>query len=183
VADTPDFARRLQRLEDESSLRRLVTLYGQAIDNREPELLGSLFAEDAEFGSVDGVMRASGRKAIVDFYRGRFTVLGPTFHYTHDHLLEFSADDANVATGVVTAHSEAARDGVPMLAAIRYLDRYRRSDTGWQFAERKLAFFYYLAATDYPLAFRDALRMRGHGTPQPADWPEGLASWQHYYAG
>ena len=183
MADTPDFASRLQRLEDESALRRLVALYGQAIDNREPELLGSLFCEDAGFGSVDGVMRAAGRAAIVDFYRGRFGVLGPTFHYTHDHLLEFSADDANVATGVVTAHSEAARDGVPMLAAIRYLDRYRRGAAGWQFAERKLAFFYYLSATDYPLAFRDALRMRGHGTPQPADWPEGLASWQHYYAG
>lgn len=183
MADSSDFAGRLQRLEDESALHRLVALYGQAIDNREPELLGALFTEDAEFGSVDGVMRASGRTAIVDFYRGRFGVLGPTFHYTHDHLLEFSTADANVATGVVTAHSEAARDGRPMLAAIRYLDRYRRVDGGWQFAARKLAFFYYLPATDYPLAFRDALRMRGHGTPQPADWPEGLESWQHYYAG
>jgi hypothetical protein len=183
MAEVPDFASRLQRLEDESALRRLVALYGRAVDHREPDLLGGLFTEDAEFGSVDGVMRASGRAAIVNFYRGRFAVLGPTFHYTHDHLLEFSADDANVATGVVTAHSEAARDGVPMLAAIRYLDRYRRVAAGWQFAERKLAFFYYLSATDYPLAFRDALRMRGHGTPQPADWPEGLASWQHYYAG
>ena len=61
MADAPDFASRLQRLEDESALRRLVALYGQAIDNREPELLGSLFCEDAEFGSVDGVMRAAGR--------------------------------------------------------------------------------------------------------------------------
>ena len=172
---------RLRRIEDREALRTLVTRYGFAIDDRDTDLLAGLFTDDGVLDSVDGTIAASGREAIVAFYQARFAILGPTFHYTHDHLVTLDSHDPDQTRAVVTAHSEAVRNGVPMLAAIRYLDRYQREHGQWRFAHRRLSFFYHLPVSDYVGAFRDSLRKRTGGTPQPADWPEALASWQACY--
>lgn len=174
---------RLRRIEDREALRTLVTRYGIAIDGRDTDLLASLFTRDAILDSVDGTMDAVGREAIVDFYRERFAVLGPTFHFTHDHLVTLDPQNLDHAEGVITAHSESVRDGVPLLAALRYLDRYRRVAGEWQFAHRRLSFFYFLPVCDYLTSMGEVLRKRVGAIPRAADWPEAWASWEAFYRG
>ncbi|RPI12500.1 MAG: hypothetical protein EHM60_11675 [Lysobacterales bacterium] len=127
---------------------------------------------------------ATGYDAVVAMFRGRFAVLGPSNHFTHDRLVDFDAADPDRANGLVLSHAEMQRQGRPMLAAIRYQDVYRRVDGRWKFAERGLSFMYYVPTTEYLDAFGAGLdrRMRAYESPRPADWPENLPTWKRYYA-
>jgi ketosteroid isomerase-like protein len=174
---------RLRRLEDRVEIGELVTRYGLVMDDRDVDAMPDLFTPDVRVRSADGVMDARGRDAAVAMFRGRFTVLGPSNHFTHDRLVEFDADDDDCATGLVLSHAEMQRKGQPMLAAMRYHDVYRRWQGRWCFAERVLSFMYYVPTAEYLDAFGPGLdrRMRAYDHAVPADWPEQLPTWQRYY--
>lgn len=176
-----DLEQRLQRLEDREEIRTLAARYTFAVDNRDLAAIESCFARDAQFRSKDGVLNAVGRAAIMRQFDGRFAALGPGAHYTHDHVVWFGDDAPDAAYGLVSSHAELFRKGRPMLASMRYEDRYVREDGAWRFADRLLSFLYYLNTEDYVglLGRRD--RMRAYDPPQDADIPEGLPSWRAYY--
>lgn len=171
---------RIRRLEDREAIRELVARYCLAIDGRDVARIADCFTADGGFRSRDGVLNARGRAAVVQQFHGRFAALGPTFHYTHDHVLRFDDGDADRASGIVTSHAELVRNGEPMWVALRYDDEYRRDDGHWRFQDRLLSFMYYLPVRDYPVALTERDRMRAYGTPAAADWPEGLVSWKEY---
>ncbi len=173
---------RVRRLEDRIAIRELIARYGFSIDDRDMNAIGDCFCRDGRFRSRDGVLDASGREAILEQFRGRFAVLGPSNHFTHDCIIEFGCDEHDKATGLVNSHAEVVRHGVPMLTALRYSDCYRRDGDGrWRFSDRLLSFFYYLDIADYPRLLADSQRMRAYAEPAPADIPEGLTSWRAYY--
>jgi ketosteroid isomerase-like protein len=155
------------------------------MDDRDVAAMPDLFTPDAVVRSADGVMNASGRDALVAMFTGRFAVLGPSNHFTHDRMVTFDPTDPDAAAGLVLSHAEMQRKGVPMLAAIRYTDRYRRHEGRWKFAERVLAFFYYVPTAQYLDALGPGLakRNRAYDVPMPADWPESLESWKKHYGG
>jgi len=173
---------RIQQLEDREAIKALIARYGLVMDDRDMARMPSLFTHDVRILSRDGVMDARGREAAVALYKGRFEVLGPSNHFTHDKIIEFG-DDPNHATGLVLSHAEMQRRGQPMLAAIRYADSYRREEGEWRFAERIFDFFYYVPTAEYIDALGPGLatRMRAYDTPTSADIPEKLATWQTYY--
>lgn len=173
--------RRLGRLEARAAIRELVALYCFTIDARDIEGIGQCFTRGGGFRSLDGVMNAVGREAVVAQFHGRFAVLGPSNHFTHDHLIEFDESDAQQATGIVNSHAEVVRNDEPMLASLRYHDEYRFEDGRWRFHVRTLSFFYYLRPADYREAMGGTLRNRAYAAPQAADFPESLATWQDYY--
>jgi ketosteroid isomerase-like protein len=176
-----DLEARIARLEAESQIRQLVAHYSFDIDDRRIEAVRGLFTEDAVLRSHDGVMHATGPDAIMAQFDGRFAVLGPGHHVMHDIQIDF-LDEAN-ATGRVAGHAELMRHGLMMVAAIRYDDRYRKTPSGWKFAERVIGFLYYVPVEAYPgiLARPD----RNHAYPEPklADYPERLPSWTAYEQG
>jgi ketosteroid isomerase-like protein len=174
--------KRLRRLEDRFAIEELIARYGLVMDDRDMEAMPGLFTEDVRILSRDGVMDARGRDAAIALYRGRFAVLGPSNHFTHDRIIRFG-DDPDEATGIVLSHAEMQRKGEPMLAAIRYADRYRREDGAWRFAERLFDFFYYVPTAQYLDALGPGLatRMRAYEEPADADIPEKLATWRAYY--
>jgi ketosteroid isomerase-like protein len=174
---------RIRRLEDRCEIGELVTRYCLAMDNRDVAVIPELFTADATVRSLDGVMNAVGRDAVVQMFLGRFTVLGPSNHVTHDRLVNFAANDPDEAQGLVLSHAEMQRKGQPMLTAIRYADRYRRDAGRWRFRERVLAFMYYVPTAEYLDAFGPGLdkRMRAYDAAVPADWPEKLETWRRYY--
>ncbi len=177
-----DLEARVRLLEDRESIRELVARYGFAIDDRDMDAIGDCFCLDGQFRSRDGVLDARGRDAVLEQFRGRFSVLGPSNHFTHDRIVEFAGCDTGHARGIVNSHAEVVRHGAPMLVALRYEDRYRREADGrWRFADRLLSFFYYLKIEQYPRLLADALRMRAYDEPAPADLPEKLPTWQKYY--
>src|SRR4029079_10455996 len=83
---------RLRVLEDRAELRELATRYGLAIDDRDIDTLTPLCTADGRFRSRDGVMDASGRAAVIEQFRGRFSALGPTNHVAHEQVCTFGAD-------------------------------------------------------------------------------------------
>jgi ketosteroid isomerase-like protein len=180
---SPDLSaleRRIQRLEDRFELRELVARYGIAIDDRDIDSLTELFTPDARFRSQDGVMNALGREAVLEQFRGRFSALKATNHIAHDLILTFGGDP-NTVSGLVTSHAEVWRNGRALIAAIRYSDTYRKHEDRWRFADRLLAFLYYLPVDEYAQGLGSRLRMRAYGDQRPADYPEALPSWRQYH--
>jgi len=91
-------------------------------------------------------MNTVGREAAVAIFRGRFEVLGPSNHVTHDRIKTFDDTDPDQATGQVLAHAEMNRKNQPMLAAIRFEDAYQRHEGRWKVRRRSLSFFHVLPA-------------------------------------
>jgi hypothetical protein len=174
---------RIRRLEDREEIAELIARYGLVMDNRDMEGMPALFAPGAVVRSMDGVMNATGHEAITELFRGRFKVLGPSNHFSHDKVLTFDDSDPDRASGLVLSHAEMNRMGQAMVTAIRYHDQYRRHEGCWKFSERVLSFFYYLPASQYLDALSEGLatRMRAYNNAAPADWPEKLDTWQKYY--
>lgn len=173
-----DTLARLERVEDELAIRQLTARYVFAIDDRDLAGVGALFTTDAVFRSVDGAMNATGREAILEQFRKRFSVLGAGNHVTHDHVI--TLETPSRARGQVSAHAELWRKGQMMVTALRYADIYAKTDGAWRFAERTLSFLYYA-----PLeAYRDILgrldRNLAYDQPRPADYPERLPTWATY---
>jgi ketosteroid isomerase-like protein len=181
--DQRSLEERVRRVEDQLEIRQLVSRYCFVVDDRDLEGMADCFTAEGRFRSADGVMDAQGRDAIIDQYHGRFAVLGPGIHVTHDHVVEFDDADADRATGRVSCSAELVRHGKPMLVALRYQDEYRRDVDGrWRFADRLLLFFYYLDAREYADGLASLHRNRAYAEPAPADFPERLDSWQRYYS-
>jgi uncharacterized protein (TIGR02246 family) len=174
---------RIRRLEDRAEIAELIARYGLVMDDRDMAAMPALFTPDAVVRSLDGVMHAKGRDAIAEQFRGRFKVLGPSNHFSHDRVITFDERDPDRASGLVLSHAEMNRYGEAMLAAIRYHDQYRRHDGAWRFSERVLTFFYYVPAAKYLDALGEgvAKRMRAYHNAEPADWPERLETWRSYY--
>lgn len=183
---TPDnLERRIRRLEDRVEIDELIARYGLVMDDRDLATMPSLFTPDVTLRSVDGVLDAAGVAQVVEQFRGRFKVLGPSNHVTHDRIVTFDEADPDRARGLVLSHAEMNRKGGAMVTAIRYQDEYRRHEGRWRFASRMLAFFYYVPAAEYLDALGPGLarRNRAYETPRAADWPEPLATWRQYYGG
>ena len=133
-----------------------------------------LFTDQASFGSQDGAMRATGREAVLRQFESRYSVMGPSNHFAHDHVIWF--DSATQAQGRLSVHAEVWRNEQPMVTAMRYSDRYEKVNGLWRFSERLLSFFYYLNVADYPSAMGQLERNRASGTPVAADYPERLST-------
>jgi len=176
-----DLLRRIDRLEARAEISELVADYAISCDDRDTVTLESLFAPDAQMKSKDGVMNAQGRDGIMDLFagpKGRFAVLGPTYHWTHDHKVSFDDKDANKAFGQVLGHAECFRNGQTLVAAMRYNDEYVRLDGKWRFKKRELAFFYYVPVEEYKEALGSTQRQRAYGDRRKADFPEGMACYE-----
>jgi hypothetical protein len=176
-----DVEQRIARLEARVQIRELVARYCFTIDERDIEGIGQCFTRDGSFRSLDGVMNASGRDAVVAQFHGRFSVLGPSNHFTHDHIIQFDDGEPARATGIVNSHAEVVRNDEPMLASLRYHDEYRLEEGLWRFRVRTLAFFYYVRPADYREAMTGSLRNWAYQKPQAADFPELVPTWQRYY--
>lgn len=172
---------RIDRLEAESAIRALAARYCFAIDNHDLEAVADLFAADARVYSRDGVMDAKGRDAVIAQYEQRFSVLGPSNHVSHDHLIWFG-EDPDTAHGLLSAHAELWRNETMMITALRYEDVYRREAGKWRFQERALSFLYYVPLADYPEILGRTDRMRAYVQAAEADYPEKLPSWKDYRA-
>lgn len=166
---------RLAAIEDQLAIRDLTARYNFAIDNRDLASARLLFTENASFGSKDGAMRATGIDAILQQFESRFSVLGATNHFAHDHVIWFEGDSR--ARGKVSVHAEVWRKEQPMITALRYDDIYEKSNGLWRFTERLLSFFYYLNVSDYPAAMGRLERNMASDTPVAADYPERLSTY------
>ena len=161
---------RLEYLESRAAIGDLVAAYGRVIDDRDWQSLGQLYCENATFDSVEGP--STGRNRIVEYYEKRTSMFGVTYHYPHS--VEVTEVDGDLGKGVVCAHAELAIDGKAFWIALRNFDSYKREDSRWRFAERRVEQLYAMELSELPDGMDLLLRKRWPGTePAPADWGPG----------
>lgn len=169
-ADLQPLLRQVRRIDDRQQLAELLSRYGMAVDDRDFDTLGRLFAPDGEFHGIKG------RQQIVDHYRARTLTFTTSSHYALTWHVDFASDD--LASGVVNAHAELCIGGKTVRLALRYLDTYVRSAQGWVFQQRRLKFRYVLPFDAVADGLDDPLRVRWPGTaPQLADLPDTLQTY------
>jgi hypothetical protein len=96
--------------------------------------------------------------------------MGVTVHTPNYTLLTFTGEDR--ASGVVGAHLELAMGGTTVYGAVRYLDEYVRTDTGWRFARREMATIHVGDWSEVAASLTNDKRVRWPGQdPAPADLP------------
>jgi len=166
-----ELERRVRELEDKEAISELLVRYGQVVDDQDAVALRELFTDDARFHSANGLMDGRGIDGVMQHLAGRWDMIKTSYHFTHGHIIDLDSADSDMATGVLFSHAEIVRDGVPMISALRYDDRYRREAGIWRFAERKLSFYYYVEAADYVGDLRSDAPVRVGATAVPADLP------------
>lgn len=173
---------RLDRLESKDAIRELATAYAIACDEHDMPRLTALFTEDATFDAPNGAMVADGRAAIVTMFEETFKIRGPAYHWTHDVTIQMDPVDADKATGLVLSHAETTPNGVVSIAAMRYVDDYRREQGVWRFARRVIHFLYYVPATQYSDGLNSEHRVFLGDERHAADYPEKLPVWLDFIA-
>jgi uncharacterized protein (TIGR02246 family) len=173
-------AQRVQQLEDRFAIQDLVAAYCRAIDDRDLDAFVDLFTTDGRMRHQDGVMNIQSRAALREYYAERFPTYGVTFHYPHAHSV--TLEDADSASGWVTAHAEMDLHGEFVLAAFRYSDTYKREDGRWRFAERILACWYYMRLADLPTQIGSAFRKHYKSSLLAAELPESLETFKAWHA-
>ena len=182
MSNTDDIEARLARLEARHEISALITRYAIACDEHDLDELATLFTNDAEFYSPNGLMSASGRRAILDMFGKVLSVRGPGYHWTHDHVISFDRRPAGRASGIVLGHAETTPHGVQSIAAMRYDDEYRIEDGSWRFGRREIRFLYYVPYAEYGAALNRTDRVVAGERRLAADYPETLRSWQAFDA-
>lgn len=165
-----ELARALRRIDDRQQLTELLSRYGTAVDDRDFDTLGALFAVDGEFRGIKG------RQAVIDFYRQRTAAYTASTHHAVTCHFDFESDDR--ARGVVNGEAELCIDGKTIRIVLRYLDIYTRTPERWVFQQRLLQFRYVLPFDAVADGQGDTLRVRWPGTePQPADLPDTVPTY------
>ncbi|WP_159081682.1 nuclear transport factor 2 family protein [Nocardioides sediminis] len=177
-----DLTRRIRRLEDRVAINELLVRYSIACDVRDFEALGDCFSDDGSFEAVAG--KVEGREALVDYYRGRFKLYGPTVHIPEANTIDFDDEDDDRATGTVIARSEIMMDGAFLVSAHYYRDEYARcADGAWRLRTRDNEFIYGMPLSELPThPWREPRRRWPGVDPVAADVPEGTQTWQAFEA-
>jgi len=154
---------RLQALEDRESIRELQATYCFLVDDRHfDELVDEWFTEDAccDFRDTKGKVGpfvSAGREEIRVFFTNVVgTLLDDMCHTVHNERITVDGD-----TGCADLYFELTAihpgNGDGVVGTGRYVDRYRRVNGRWRFAERN-AHILYMAPLGEGWATRPFLR-------------------------
>lgn len=122
---------RLTRLEARDEIRELTARYCHAVVDGDAETIVGLFCQDGVFKSH--TLAPNGRDELLEFYSGG---VGGRTHkpFVQNHVIEFDSDTE--ASGRCSVEIRVLQDGAPFTQAGHYLDKYRKEDGRWRFAER-----------------------------------------------
>jgi hypothetical protein len=134
-----DLTEALQRLVDEAEIKRLGLGYAQAVDRRDAAALTALFTQDGIIESL-GVERR-GHEQIGRIPARLDRLYDRTYHTVFNQTVTFDGAAADGEVYSMAHHLKQQEDGRTSdhIMAITYRDRYVRTESGWRFAERRLA--------------------------------------------
>ena len=121
----------LALLAAKDEIRELTARYCHAVVDGNAEAIVALFCEDGAFRAH--TFSASGRSALMEFYAAG---VGKRTHkpFVQNHVIEL-VDDRH-ANGRCSVEIRVLQNGEAFTQAGHYLDRYRKDDGRWRFAER-----------------------------------------------
>jgi ketosteroid isomerase-like protein len=125
----------LATLAGERAIRRLISLYCDAVRRGDPDAVGELFTPDASVRIADLPERV-GRQEIVEGLRR--TMAGFSYlHQTCDTgLIDVKGGLARARHGVIEANRPNGAEALNLIFGA-YEDEYRLSEIGWRFHRRR----------------------------------------------
>ncbi len=127
---------RLQRVEDELAIMRLVATYGPAVDSGESDEAAALWTEDGAY-DVGGQSRVVGREQLAALYNGpghQEIIAGGAGHITSTPAITLSGDTATAVAHSLVCRRREDSFYIWRLSANRWT--LVRTEQGWRMQER-----------------------------------------------
>jgi len=159
---TQDRNAAIDALLDREALRDIAMRYSRAIDRRDPELLASVYHDDAidDHGTVfcDSAAR---------FVAQQSTVMAPfelTAHYICNTSYRLDGDSADGELYFIAYHRTHDPDAKHIIVSGRYLDNYARRNGEWRIAHRRLVWDSFLTLDVAPVDMQQLAALGSIGT-------------------
>jgi uncharacterized protein (TIGR02246 family) len=138
-ATPPTIEQRLQRVEDELAIRRVLVEYAATQDARDYAAYAALFAREGEWvnGRTVHKGRAAIHKMLVDLYGNPPAgfVNSESYHLTSNPQIDVQGDRATARSRHLLVMRGPNGEPTPMLAG-RYEDEFIREDGEWKILRR-----------------------------------------------
>lgn len=122
---------RLQRLEDLEEIRGLRMEYHHCVnDGRFPDAV-RIFTDDA-FVEYQGVGSAKGKGEIHRLFVRLRDAVTLIKQFVSNHMVTI---DGDVASGIAYLDARYAQDGKSVIAAVKFVEEYRRTPDGWKISD------------------------------------------------
>jgi hypothetical protein len=134
-----------QEAADRLAIRELIDAYAHCADHRDAKGQLALFTPDTHFAvfmdaaSADPTQDLHGREALVPVF-DNLNTYATTTHFNGQSTIALAGDRATGESYCLAHHvsfDEAGQRSL-MIASIRYLDQFVKTDSEWLFAERRL---------------------------------------------
>lgn len=129
----------VQALSDRAEIMELRARYGRALDEKDWDLMRTVFAEDATADFALG-QPFEGLEEIIRACRSQMDTLDHTQHFFGNHEIEIDGDRARGRLKLIGSAFLQTEAGSPT-ACLRgdYVDEYVRTDEGWRISRRELS--------------------------------------------
>ena len=124
----------IERLEAESAIRRLVALYCDAVNRRDADAAGLLFAPDCRITIAGGPQRV-GRELQTEGMRQTFAAFAFLRQQCDAGLIDVAGDTARARLSVFEVSQKPGDSSLSLIFGF-YEDHYVRLAEGWRFQER-----------------------------------------------
>jgi ketosteroid isomerase-like protein len=128
----------VEALSDRTEILELRARYGRALDEKDWDLMKTVFAEDASADFALG-QPFEGIESIVQACRSQMDPLDHTQHFFGNHEIEVDGDRARGRLKLMGSAFLRASVGDPATCLRgEYVDEYVRTDQGWRISRREL---------------------------------------------
>ena len=124
----------VQELLDIHEIQQLMVRYAERIDANDPAGAAACYAEDG-IGQYWGTFH--GRREISEVLTKILSMFSATSHHLSNTKINLEGDQATAMSYVYAFH-RMADTGEPLHYWGRWVDRLKRTDEGWLFAEREV---------------------------------------------
>jgi ketosteroid isomerase-like protein len=129
---------RIRALEDIEAIRHLRMTYHHYTNEGMYDRIGDLYTEDAyvEFDTLANARGEQNVRALLLKLNGSVTLIK---QFIGNHMVTLNGDSAS---GISYLDARYVQDGKPVIAAVRYADKYRRTADGWKMSEMLVKIFF-----------------------------------------
>jgi hypothetical protein len=126
---------RVRELQDRNEIQELRFSYHLAVNEKKPEMIPGLFAENGEIDFAH-LGKAVGKASVAAFYNQALSELVPFVkQFIHNHIITLNGDSGS---GVSYLEAKPIFNGESFLVAARFDDEYVRENGRWKFRKMTL---------------------------------------------